>query len=108
LPGRNTGEQHLLGAEKIFWPVHENRLAIAAAGFSFERSRFGRGGWVCEASPAVEPPVAASGALPQKAGVVPPTRVSASRVPARLSGAQNDPRSVRRLPWALEEGSWRD
>ncbi len=63
---------------------------------------------MCEASPAVEPPVAASGALPQKAGVVPPTRVSASRVPARLSGAQNDPRSVRRLPWALEEGSWRD
>jgi outer membrane protein assembly factor BamB len=63
---------------------------------------------VCEASPAVEPPVAAGGVLPDQAGVAPPTRVSASRVPARLSEDQNDPRSVRRLPWALEEGSWRD
>jgi len=34
------------GAENIFWPERENRLALVVAGFSFQRSRFGSGGWV--------------------------------------------------------------
>jgi len=32
---RHTGDQHFLGAENIFWPVHENRLAIVPPVFRF-------------------------------------------------------------------------
>jgi hypothetical protein len=38
---RHAGDKHLLGAEKMSWPVHENRLAPVAAGFSLH-ARQGR------------------------------------------------------------------
>ena len=60
---------------------------------------------VCEASPAAEEPDEEDGAPRPDATVARPARAPVSRVPARLSSDQNDPRQIRTLPWAQGDGS---